>query len=99
MERLNSISKSSFIKTSLVARKEDISIDDFGTILHLRALQGHSGSIFIDPTLQDNEVIESGIFHYIYHVGCAFNLHSNQQWIDTWRSRFEQKTNSVLLAC
>ena len=22
-----------------------------------------------------------------------------QQWIDTWRSKFEQKTNSVLLAC
>ena len=31
---------------------------------------------FIDPTLQDNVVIGTGIFHYIYHVGCAFNLHS-----------------------
>ena len=50
--------------------------DDSGTILYLRALQGHSGSNLIDPTLQDNVVIESGIFHYIYHVGCAFNLHS-----------------------
>ena len=36
----------------------------------------HSGSNLIDPTLQDNVVIENGIFHYIYHVGCAFNLHS-----------------------
>ena len=50
--------------------------DDSGTILYLRALQGHFGSNLIDPTLQDNVMIESGIFHYIYHVGCAFNLHS-----------------------
>ena len=50
--------------------------DNSGTILYLRALQGHSGSNLIDPTLQDNVVIGTGIFHYIYHVGCAFNLHS-----------------------
>ena len=50
--------------------------DDSGTILYLRALQGHSGSNLIDPTLQDNVVIGSGIFPYIYHVGCTFNLHS-----------------------
>ena len=37
---------------------------------------GHSGSNLINPMLQDNVVIGSGIFHYIYHVGCAFNLHS-----------------------
>ena len=50
--------------------------DDSGSILYLRALQGHSGSNLIDPMLQDNVVIGSGIFHYIYHIGCAFNLHS-----------------------
>ena len=50
--------------------------DDSGRILYLRALQGHSGNNLIDPTLQDNVVIGSGIFHYIYHIGCAFNLHS-----------------------
>ena len=50
--------------------------DYLRTILYLRVLQGHSGSNLIDPTLQDNVVIESGIFHYIYHIGCAFNLHS-----------------------
>ena len=33
-------------------------------------------TILFDPTLQDNVVIGSGIFHYIYHIGCAFNLHS-----------------------
>ena len=47
-----------------------------GRILYFRALQGHSGNNLIDPTLQDNVVIESGIFHHIYHIGCAFNLHS-----------------------
>ena len=50
--------------------------DNSGRILYLRALQGHSGSNLIDPTLQDNVVIGSGVFHYIYHIGCAFNLHS-----------------------
>ena len=50
--------------------------DDSGRILYLRALPGHSGNNLIDPTLQDNVVIESGFFHNIYHTGCAFNLHS-----------------------
>ena len=50
--------------------------DNSGTILYLRALQGHYGNNLIDPTLPDNVVIESGIFHHIYHIGCAFNLHS-----------------------
>ena len=50
--------------------------DNSGRILYLRALQGHSGNNLIDPTLQDNVVIGSGMFHYIYHIGCAFNLHS-----------------------
>ena len=30
----------------------------------------------IDPSLQDNVVIQRGFFHHIYHIGCAFNLHS-----------------------
>ena len=50
--------------------------DDSGKILYLRALQGHSGSNIIDPTLQDNVVIGTGIFPYVYHIGCGFNLHS-----------------------
>ena len=50
--------------------------DDSARILYLRALEGHSGSNFIDPTLQDNVVIGSGIYQYVYHMGCAFNLHS-----------------------
>ena len=50
--------------------------DNLGTVLYLRALQGHSGSNLIDPTLQDNVLIGTGIFPNIYHVGCTFNLHS-----------------------
>ena len=50
--------------------------DNLGTIIYLRALQGHSGSNLIDPTLQDNVLIGTGIFPYIYHVGYTFNLYS-----------------------
>ena len=50
--------------------------DSSGTIIYLRALQGHSGHNLIDPTLQDNVIIQRGMFHHVYHVGCAFNLHS-----------------------
>ena len=59
-------------------RNEDISIAliNSGTILYLRVLQGHSGNNLMDPMLQDNVVIGTGIFPYIYHVGCTFNLHS-----------------------
>ena len=45
-------------------------------ILYLRALQGHSGSNPIDPSLQDNVLIPDNFFEYIYHIGCAINLHS-----------------------
>ena len=50
--------------------------DNLGTIIYLRALHGHSGSNLIDPMLQDNVLIGPGIFPYIHHVGCTFNLHS-----------------------
>ena len=50
--------------------------DYLGSIIYLRALQGHSGSNLIDPTLQDNVLIGPGKFPYIYHVGSNFNLHS-----------------------
>ena len=50
--------------------------DPSGEILSLRALQGHSGRNLIDPLLQDNVIIPDGFFMYIYHVGCAINLHS-----------------------
>ena len=36
----------------------------------------HSGRNPIDPTLQDNVVIPNNFFDYIYHIGCAVDLHS-----------------------
>ena len=39
--------------------------DISGTIVYLRALQGHSGRNLIDPSLQDNVIIQSGFFHHI----------------------------------
>ena len=73
--------------------------DNSGTILHLRALQGHSGHNLIDPTLQDNVLIQCGIFHHIYRIGCAFIFHSiiNNGLIPGGQD-FKQKTNSILLA-
>ena len=74
--------------------------DSSGTILYLRALQGHSGRNLIDPSLQENVIIPDGFFKYIYHVGCAINSHSFYEFrIDTGRANFEQKTDSILSAC
>ena len=50
--------------------------DHLGSIIYLRALQGHSGDSLIYLALQDNVLIGPGVFLYIYHVGCAFNLSS-----------------------
>ena len=50
--------------------------DSSGEILYLRALQGHSGRNLVDPSFQDNVLILNGFFKFIYHVGCAINLHS-----------------------
>ena len=40
--------------------------DSSGTIVYLRALQGYSGCNLIDRTLQDNVIIQSNFFQYIY---------------------------------
>ena len=57
-------------------RRYQYCTDISGTILYFRALQGHSGRNQIDPSLQDNVIIQSNFLKYIYHVGCAINLHS-----------------------
>ena len=57
-------------------RRYQYCTDDSGTIVYFRAFQGHSGRNLIDPSLQDNVVIQSGFFQHFYHIGCAFNLHS-----------------------
>ena len=56
--------------------KKQYCTDSSGTILYLRALQGHSGRNPIDPSLLDNVLIPNDFFEYIYHIGCAINLHS-----------------------
>ena len=50
--------------------------DNLGSIIYLRALQGHSGDNIIDLEMQDHVLITPGIFPYIYHVGSNFNLYS-----------------------
>ena len=59
-------------------------------ILHLRAFQSHSGRNLIDPALQDNVLIPDDFFEYIYHIGCAVNLH-------TGRTKFKQGQTDGLL--
>ena len=81
-------------------RKYQYCSDNLGTIIYFRALQGHSGSNLIDLTLQDNVLIGPGIIPL--HLPCGKHIQSIlhcQKWIGTWRSKFEQKTNSVLLTC
>ena len=70
-------------------------------ILFLRAVQGHSGRNPIDPSLQDNVLIPNNFFDYIYHNGCAINLHSITNFrIDTGRTKFRQgKTDGFLYGC
>ena len=70
-------------------------------ILYLRALQGHSGRNFIDPSLQDNVFINSERFLRVHlsHRRCnQFTLHPEFK-IDTGRTKFEQKTDGILHFC
>ena len=74
--------------------------DSSGEILYLRALQGHSGRNLIDPSLQDSVLIPSNFFKYIYHVGCAINLHYIiNSGLILGSQKFEQTTDSILSAC
>ena len=59
-----------------IKRRFQYCSDYLGTILYLRALQGHSGDSIIDLETQDHVLIKPGIFTYIYHVGSSFNLKS-----------------------
>ena len=50
--------------------------DYLGSIIYLRALQGHSGDSIIDLAMQDHVLIGPGVFPYIYHVGSNVNISS-----------------------
>ena len=45
-------------------------------ILYLRAIQGHSRSAFVDPSLQDNVLLPDDFIEHIYHVVNSHDLHS-----------------------
>ena len=82
-------------------RKEGISIalmireQFFFSVL----FKDHSGNNLIDPTLQNNVVIGTGIFHYIYHIGCAFNLHSIiNNGLELGGQDSKQKTDNIFFA-
>ena len=45
-------------------------------LLYLRALQGHSGGVQIDTSLQDLAVLPGDFAEYLYHVGNSHELHS-----------------------
>ena len=55
-----------------IQRRYQYCTDISGTLVYFRALQGHSGHSLIDPSLQDNVIIQSGFFQHIYHIGRAF---------------------------
>ena len=74
--------------------------DSSGTTVYRRALQGHSGRNLIDPSLQENVVLPSNFFQHIYNVWmCVQSSFYHQLWIDTWRSKFKQETDSILPDC
>ena len=58
-----------------------------GTIVYFRAVQGHSGRSIIDPSLQDNVIIQRGLFipSCLPRRMCIQSSLYYQQWIDTWR--------------
>ena len=64
-------------------QKADVTRKDFNIVLIHQDkkffscyFQGHSGRNPIDPSPQDNVLIPNNFFEYMYHVGCAVNLHS-----------------------
>ena len=69
-------------------------------IIFLRAIQGHSGRNFFDPSLQE-KCINSERFLRV-HLSCRMCNQStfhHQFGTDTWMSKFEQQTDSVLSLC
>ena len=67
--------------------------------VHLRALQGHSRRNLIDSFITgqcDNSewILPTNLPHWM----CVQSSFYHQQWIDTGKSRFKLKTNSILLA-
>ena len=81
-------------------RRYQYCTDSSGAIVYFRALQGRSGRNLIDPSLQDNVIIQSGFFQHIYHIRCAFNLHSiiNNGLIPGGQNSSKRERDSILFA-
>ena len=70
--------------------------DFSGTILYLQ----EDAILLILHYKTINVFIPDGFFQYIYHVGCAINLHSIiNSGSTTGSQNFEQKTDGILSAC
>ena len=69
--------------------------DSVGSIIYLRALQGHSGDSIIDLAMQDHVLTSPGIFPYLPCRKQFQYLFNSQQRTDTWRSRIKHKTICV----
>ena len=52
-------------------RRYEYCTDVSGIIMYLRALQGLSGRSLIDPSFQDNVVIQRGFFPHLPHWMCV----------------------------
>ena len=73
--------------------------DYLGSIIYLRALQGHSGDNIIDLEMQDHVLITPGIFPYIYHVGSNFSIPSIlSNGLIPERSRIKRQDN-LYISC
>ena len=65
---------------NLVWQQEEVQKEDISIALII--LEQFFASVLFRDTLdvisllQDNVIIQRGFFHHIYHIGCAFNLHS-----------------------
>ena len=74
--------------------------DDSGTIVYFQALQGHSGRNLINLSLQDNVVIPSNFFQYIFtilDVRSIFNLSSTLEYLEVNIQAKDRQHSSCLL--
>ena len=72
--------------------------DYLGSIIYLRALQGHSGGHLIGSYITRQRV--NWTWNLSLHLPCGKqfqSLFNYQQWIDTWRSEFEQNSSCLLI--
>ena len=83
-----------------VKRRFQYCTGDSGTIVHFRALQGHSGRNLFDPSLQDNvdcseQLLPANLPCWMW---IQFTFYY-QFRINTWRSKFEQETDRQYSSC